>query len=300
MKMRSIITSFVLVILTLGLSACTKPQIDLAVASQPNVNPDHSGRPSPVIMKMYELRGDLAFKQAEFQVLFEKPMQALGADLIAADELVFVPGEARTVSYMPAPETKFIGLVGGFRQMDRSVWRVVKSINAEEKELIGIELNDASILVVPSDKLSDWTPEEAVKRYQQQLMPAPAQNVKGGQSPIIHNNTQYNHYQTQQFSNQNQTANLSPEPQHSLGTSQTNIAPNQNIPANNAVSPQSTNSFEELSATVQKIQQVPLSPATQLPTSSNSQLSSVPIQANPQNPATQGYVLPSAKKIGVK
>lgn len=151
-----------------GLTGCSKPRINLAVASQPNVNPDFSGRPSPVIVKMYELRQDVAFKQADFQPLFETPIQVLGADLIAADELVFIPGEARRVTYEPNSSTRYIGIVAGFRQMERGVWRTIKPVDSESKNWVALELNDTSILVVPDKDAEDWEPTEAVRKYQQQ------------------------------------------------------------------------------------------------------------------------------------
>lgn len=169
-----------LLLLALCLSACSKPSVNLSIASQPNVNPDHSGRPSPIIVKMYELRSDLAFKQLDFQTLFEKPVQALGADLIAADEIVLVPGEARKVAYMPSPDTRYVGLIGGFRQMERSHWREVRPVDSESGNLICVELNDASILLIPDDRKKSWDPEEAVRRFQQQL---PRQNSPAAAQP---------------------------------------------------------------------------------------------------------------------
>ena len=152
------------------LSGCSKPCIDLVVASQPNVNPDYSGRPSPVIVKMYELRRDMAFKQAEFQTLFEKPMQALGADLIAADELVFTPGEVRRVEYQPGTTTRFIGLVAGFRHMERAQWRGIRHIDPELRNIVAIELNDASMLLIPESEAKSWKPEDAIRSYQESLV----------------------------------------------------------------------------------------------------------------------------------
>ena len=161
----------ILALFCMSLTAgCSKPRVELAVASQPNVNPDHSSRPSPVLVKIYELRNDLAFKQAEFTTLFDTPLQVLGADLIATDELVFIPGEARRVAYHPNPNTRFVGIVAGFRQMDRALWRVIKPVDPEEENWVAIELNDATILVVPDKEAEDWDPEKAVRQYQQQLL----------------------------------------------------------------------------------------------------------------------------------
>jgi type VI secretion system VasD/TssJ family lipoprotein len=164
------------------LSGCSKPSIDLVVASQPNVNPDYSGRPSPVIIKMYELRRDIAFRQADFQTLFEKPMQALGADLIAADELVFTPGEVRRVAYQPWAHTRFMGLVAGFRHMERAQWRATRRIDPEARNIIAVELNDATILLIPENEAKSWKPEEAIRTYQQSRVTTVPQT--GQQAPL--------------------------------------------------------------------------------------------------------------------
>jgi type VI secretion system protein VasD len=148
------------------LCACSKPGIELVVASQPNVNPDYSGRPSPVIIKLYELRRDIAFKHADFQTLFEKPMQALGADLLAADELVFTPGEVRRIKYQLGANTRFIGLVAGFRHMERAFWRATRSIDPETRNIVAMELSDASIILIPEREAKSWKPEEAIRSYQ--------------------------------------------------------------------------------------------------------------------------------------
>lgn len=160
-----------------SLCACSSPRITMEVASQPNVNPDNSGRPSPVIVKVYEMRGDLAFRQSDFQTLFEKPLQVLGASLVAADELTFVPGEARTVEYAPMRETRYVGVLAGFRQMERAKWRTVIPVDPEDTNVIRLELNDTSMLSV--DPAADWSPEESVRTYQERLKepepPAPAE-----------------------------------------------------------------------------------------------------------------------------
>ena len=150
------------------LAGCGKPRLDLSVASMPNVNPDNSDRPSPIAVKTYELRSDLAFRQADFQSLFERPVPTLGPDIIAADEFVLVPGEARKVAYRPSPNTLYLGIVAGFRQMDRAHWRAVKAIDPDDKNIIALEFNDTAILVIPDDQAKNWDPEKAVKEFQQQ------------------------------------------------------------------------------------------------------------------------------------
>ncbi len=153
-----------LVVLTL-LCGCVKPRIDLAVASQANINPDHTGRPSPVIVKVYEMRSDLAFSQSDFHPLFESPVQVLGAELLAADEMVLVPGEARRITYDPVSEARFLGVLAGFRQMERAKWKIVTPVDAEKVNKVGIELRDVTVELIPQGEVSGWDPAEAVKEF---------------------------------------------------------------------------------------------------------------------------------------
>ena len=147
------------------LGGCAKPAIDLALASQANVNPDHTGRPSPVIVKVFEMRSDLAFNQSDFRLLFESPVKALGADLLAMDEMVLVPGEARRIEYAPVFGTMYLGVIAGFRQMDRAVWRLVAPIDFEDRSSVGVELRDASLLLIPPDEAPGWDPLQAVRDF---------------------------------------------------------------------------------------------------------------------------------------
>lgn len=166
MKFRALLYVLALTMIPL-LDGCSSPRITMEVASQPNVNPDSSGRPSPIIVKMYEMRSDMAFRQGDFQMLFMEPMKVLGANLVAMDELLFVPGEARTVEYAPMPETRYVGVLAGFRQMERAKLRAVLPVDPEKKNLIRLELNDTSMIVIDPDK--DWSSEESVRSYQERI-----------------------------------------------------------------------------------------------------------------------------------
>lgn len=173
--MRHVVVLSVLALLAL-VGGCATPRIDLAVASQTNVNPDLTGRPSPVIVKIYEMRSDLAFNQSDFLPLFETPVQVLGADLLAADELVLVPGEARRIAYAPVPGVRFLGVLAGFRQMERAKWKVVSVVDCEGENAVGVEVRDVSLLLVPPEEAQDWDPVQAITDFHnptEMLSPAP-------------------------------------------------------------------------------------------------------------------------------
>lgn len=175
-----------LVVLTL-MCGCASPRIDLAVASLPNVNPDHTGRPSPVIVKVFEMQSDLAFSQSDFRPLFETPVQVLGAELLAADEMVLVPGEARRITYEPVKGSRFLGVVAGFRQIERARWKIVTPVDYEDGNTVGIELRDVTVGLIPRDQAPDWDPVEAVKSFRDPSGPG-VSTVEGfdlGESPSV-------------------------------------------------------------------------------------------------------------------
>lgn len=173
--MRTVFSIILCTLLVCAATGCGKPHIELDVASHPNVNPDYSGRPSPVIVKLYELKSDLTFRQGDFNSLFSQPVQTLGADLVAADELVFVPSEAATVTYELMPETRFVGLVAGFRQMDRAEWRGIVPVSPEEKKVIRIQLSDVSLALINDE---DWKAEDSVRQQQLRLPVQAVSDVK--------------------------------------------------------------------------------------------------------------------------
>ncbi|MDR2386088.1 MAG: type VI secretion system lipoprotein TssJ [Deltaproteobacteria bacterium] len=154
--------------LALSLSGCGGPSLTLVMAGLPNANPDATGRPSPVIIQMYELRSDLLFKQAEMVPLFSDPTGVLGADLVALDELTVLPATAYTIEYEPAPETKFIGVMASFRQSaGKGPWKIIVPIDPQDQTTLAIELNSSSLILIPPDKAKKWDPAQALASYRE-------------------------------------------------------------------------------------------------------------------------------------
>ena len=105
-----------------------KPKVTAAmtITAGPEANPDRSGRPSPVVVRVYQLRTDAAFNAASFSDLLEKDDAGLGAEMISRDEYVLAPKESRTLAVALADDTRFVGAVAGFRDIyaPNAQWRV--------------------------------------------------------------------------------------------------------------------------------------------------------------------------------
>lgn len=97
----------------------------MTLAAAADVNPNASGRPSPVVVRIYQLRADSAFAAADFLALFDQEAQTLGPELITRDEYVLAPSEQRTLDISVAPDTRFIGALAAFRDFRSAQWRAL-------------------------------------------------------------------------------------------------------------------------------------------------------------------------------
>jgi type VI secretion system protein VasD len=97
--------------------------LNLNLAASADVNPDAQGRPSPVVVRLYQLKDDAAFEDADVYALFDKEAAALGAALAARQEFELAPSEQRAVTLKPPPEVRFIGVVVAYRDIRNARWR---------------------------------------------------------------------------------------------------------------------------------------------------------------------------------
>jgi type VI secretion system protein VasD len=95
----------------------------MMLSAASDVNPDATGRPSPIVVRVYQLRADAAFAAADFFALFDEEQQTLGAGLISRDEFVLRPADARNVDVSIAGETRFVGVVAAYRDIRNAEWR---------------------------------------------------------------------------------------------------------------------------------------------------------------------------------
>src|SRR6185503_596321 len=75
------------------LTACAaKPPPPASVAgsiqASAQINPSASKRPSPLLIRVYELKSVAAFNGADFMSLYQRDQTALGGDLLAKEEFV--------------------------------------------------------------------------------------------------------------------------------------------------------------------------------------------------------------------
>jgi len=103
-------------------------KLDLAVEAKSTVNPDDKGRASPVLVRVYELKTEGAFENADYFALEKNDKALLTQDLLVRDEFVLRPGESRDIERKLHPDTTVIGLLVGYRDLGKATWRSIHKL----------------------------------------------------------------------------------------------------------------------------------------------------------------------------
>ena len=91
-----------------GLAGCTSvpstsaatapaPNSRITLVTQPDINPDASGRPSPVPVRVYLLKSAERLARADYFQIIDHERDVLGSDLIKREDVVMRPGESHVV-----------------------------------------------------------------------------------------------------------------------------------------------------------------------------------------------------------
>ncbi|MEE4461940.1 type VI secretion system lipoprotein TssJ [Azotobacter chroococcum] len=90
-----------------------------------NINPDILGRPSPIVVRVFELRSGGAFESNDFFSLQNRPELALGRELIGMEQVTLYPGEVKYVAGAGSPDARNIGILAEYRELDAKRWRLL-------------------------------------------------------------------------------------------------------------------------------------------------------------------------------
>jgi type VI secretion system protein VasD len=101
----------------------TRTKSVMTLTASADTNPDGNGRPSPIVVRIYQLKTDAAFTGADYFALFDDDMKVLGPELITRDEYVLSPSEKKTIDVVVSRDTRFVGALAAFRDIRNAQWR---------------------------------------------------------------------------------------------------------------------------------------------------------------------------------
>ncbi len=125
------------------LTACSStPKPTIATVSlnvQPNINPlppnaaeKKAPEARPVVIRFYELSSLAAFNSTDFFSVFNDYKTTLESELIASEEFRLVPGQKQKFHRTLNLNTRYVGVVAAFKNLEESQWRASAIVPAKE------------------------------------------------------------------------------------------------------------------------------------------------------------------------
>ncbi len=125
-------------------------KLDLTLNGSDQLNPDLHGRPSPIVLRLIELKHPVSFETADFFSLYQRPKEALSPDMVVLEELELRPGEQREMKLSVQPGSRYVGVLAAYRDLPESNWRVVIPLQERERNYSVLTL-DALGIKTPND-----------------------------------------------------------------------------------------------------------------------------------------------------
>ena len=127
------------------------PVLDAIYVASPELNPDRKGESSPLVVRIYELKSPTEFNATQFFPLYEDEKDVLGDDLVAFEEKEILPEEKGEIKKELNMETRYIGILGAYRDIEHAVWRVYVETPLDETTEVIIKFDKLSISIDPRD-----------------------------------------------------------------------------------------------------------------------------------------------------
>jgi type VI secretion system protein VasD len=118
-----------------GLGACASgtpavktTALEYNISADDDININTNGEPSPIVLRVYELKTKTAFEQASFFELLDGDTAKLGPEMVGKREFEVKPGEKSTFKRDTPADAKHIGVIAGFRELNTATWRSIVDI----------------------------------------------------------------------------------------------------------------------------------------------------------------------------
>lgn len=155
--MKQLVRSVLIVGLASLMMACSffgddeGADVQLNVLADKQVNPDPSGRASPLVIKVYQLNDKLAFETKDFFSIYDANDKDLKQAIITQKEYQLNPGHEIHQALVTDPKTQYIGMVAAFRDIEIAKWRAVAKVIPGEEHRVTFTLKGVTINVATEE-----------------------------------------------------------------------------------------------------------------------------------------------------
>jgi len=121
----------------------------LELAASTAANPDRNDRPSPILVRIYELRSPGAFETADFFAMLEQDQAVLGGEMVNSWEFQLDPGESTMLDATFQASSGFIGVFAAYRDIEQAQWRAVSPIRAGRENELAVNVGRLDVSIQP-------------------------------------------------------------------------------------------------------------------------------------------------------
>jgi type VI secretion system protein VasD len=155
MRRRSLLQFLSVLGASLALPRCSPapkppPVLTLVMTGSADQNPDLSGKPSPVAVRIYQLTATAKFERGDVFALTEHEQQTLGQDDAGSQEFVLSPGESQTKTFELKPGVQSVGVVVLYRDIDNARWRATAPAATSGPTKLALTVGKLAITLKPA------------------------------------------------------------------------------------------------------------------------------------------------------
>ncbi|MDT3669936.1 MAG: type VI secretion system lipoprotein TssJ [Aromatoleum sp.] len=137
-------------VVAVGGCATKPPSLQINVVAAPTINRDVDGEPLSMVVRLYQLKDRSAFDLLTFDAAarVEDDRELFGDQLVSRRELLLVPGGSRSEVETLAPEARYLGIAGLFREPDSQHWRVLVDAQAISAKGLRFRVDDCHLTLL--------------------------------------------------------------------------------------------------------------------------------------------------------
>lgn len=141
-------------------------RVELNIQAATDINPDGAGRPSPLLLRLYELKDRANLDGADFFAIYQADQDTLKNDLIRKQEFMLAPGTTRAMTIEPDTDTRYIAIFGAFHRLDAARWQAAAEIPKARTTRIAVSVSNTRIALTaeqlppPAPAAAPETPKE--------------------------------------------------------------------------------------------------------------------------------------------
>jgi len=155
MKMSNLLRSLLIGILLFVATGCQLlfsdvTKVDLRIIAGGDLNLDDAGRPSPLVIRLIELKSPMGFENANFFSLYQHEKETLSDEWVSSEELELKPGDVHELKFSLKPESQVVAVLAAYRQLNDVTWRVILPVQRHKHNAMTLLLNSKGMALASS------------------------------------------------------------------------------------------------------------------------------------------------------